>query len=479
MKKFGFLFVILAAALHGAFAQGTIQSIVPNAALKGQIVEIVIRGAGTTFQIGAVTVDLGQGVLIQNVNVNNSFTLAVTAEIQSTATPGFRDLTILSSGQTIQMMSAFEILDAGGNAVFAILEINPVQVLYASDFDPDNLASAPLVFRVTVLNDQQTRDLKTYFFLILEGEGLILTAIKNMPQTQPGAVTTFDNREFDEFEINEENTGIATQIMATGVLPPGIYTYQIEVRQGNQVLATASGQNALLNQVGDLIIISPGSPASDGTPPQTQLASQPLFQWISTANQFDLFLYEVGEGQTNVQEIVQQLPVYREFSIPGNTFLYPLSAEPLVQGKTYAWQLRAYFNNPGGNGFFDGPLYWFTYDANAGFTVPIGSIEIVPDYLDTETGAYHQFTAIVKDLQGNVMEVTPTWTVLPDPSFGTITETGKFNAGKNPRIGAVMASYGAYSTHCLVNLEFSGFGFNLLELLFKNAEYRVYQYEKH
>lgn len=463
------LFILCFSFSLTSYGQGSIQSVVPNAALPGQSVEIIIRGANTAFQIGAVSVSFGPSVIVQQVAVNNSYTLVVTAEILSTANPGMNDITIISSGQIIEMLGAFEIIDASGNAVLAILEINAVQVLYASDFDPDNLANAPLVFRVTVLNDQQKRDLKTYFYLILEGEGLLLTAIKNQPQTAPGVVLTFDNREFDEFEFNEEKGGIVSQIMSTGVLPPGIYTYKIEVRQGIDVLVTTEGQNALLNQDGDLVIISPGTPLNDGLPPENQFAAQPLFQWISTGNQFDLFLYEVLEGQNNTQEIVQQLPVYREFSIPGNTFLYPLSAEALEEGKTYAWQLRAYFNNPGGNGYFDGPLYWFTYNASGGSTITIGSIEIMPNFVEMETKCKRQFMVTVKDIEGNTLEITPTWRVLPDERFGTIDANGLFVAGQYPQMGAVQVSYGSSSDHCVVDLKFRGFEFSLFKWLFENG----------
>jgi hypothetical protein len=456
-----------------AFSQGTVQSIVPNAALPGQFVEITIRCEGTGFQLGAVSVSLGSGVLVQKVTVNNSFTLVVSAQILQTAMPSFRDLRIANGEQTIEMFNAFEVLDASGDNVFAILEINPVQVLYAADFDPNNLDAAPLVFQVTVLNDQQTRDLKTFFYLIHSSDGLILTAEKKHPEVQPGAVMTFDNREFDEFDLNDANSSIVFTTLVTGVLPPGVYTYRIEVKQGNTVLASAEGTNMLLNQAGDMVIISPGSDLESGLPPENQVVSQPLFQWISSANYFDLFLYEVTEGQTNAQEIVQSMPVYRELSISSTSFLYPLSAEPLELGKIYAWQLRAHFNAPSGNGYFDSPVYWFEFGEKNILSIPIGSIEIFPNFLELDTESRRQFEVVIKDLQGNILEVEPTWRVLPDETFGAVDTTGFFVAGKNPRMGAVEVRFGDYSAHCIVNLEFAGFSFDILDIIFRNAQRTV------
>lgn len=456
------------------YSQGTIQSIVPAEGMQGQSLQIVIKGAGTTWSMGGVTVDLGNDIQILDVDVRNSVTLYVSAEVLNTAFPEPRDLHVTSNGETLELLGAFTVIDKNANEVFAILEINPVQVLYASDFDPDNLGSEPIVFQVTVLNDQQTRTLKTFFYLILEGEGLILTAIKEHGEVMPSATTTFDNREFDEFELNEENAGIASQIIATGMLPPGQYTYKIEVRQGNEVLVTTEGQNTLLNQAGDLIMISPGSPIDQGDP-KSQMAAQPLFQWISSANQFDLFLYEVPEGQSNTQEIVQQLPVFREMNILGNSFLYPLSAEPLEEGKTYAWQLRAYFNNPTGNTFFDGPLHWFTYDTRMATDLVVGSIEIIPDYLEIKTRESFQFDVIARNREGEIIDVKPNWLVYPDNQFGTIDSSGLFVAGDKMSFGAVEVHFGQQSTYCIIKLLYSGKEFNVFDMLFQNPNYKVIQ----
>ena len=450
------------------FGQGSIQSIVPNEGIQGQTHQIVIKGVNTQFNAGSISVDLGSGILISNIDVRNSLTLYITAQIDPMAFPGQRDLTVMSNGISLELFNAFNVIDKDASQVYAILEINPVQVLYASDFDPDNLANSPLVFQVSVMNDQQVRSLKTYFYLTLEGTGLILTAIKEHGEVQPSTTMVFNNREFDEFEMNEEQSSIMSQIFTTGMLPPGIYTYAIEVKQGDKVLTRVEAENSLLNQAGDLVIISPGTPIADGPAPD-QLIAQPLFQWISSANQFDIHIYEVEDGQTNVQAITQQQPVYREFGIVGNTYLYPLAAEPLEEGKTYAWQLRSYFNNPNGDGYFDSPLWWFTYDPNGGFDVQIGSIEIVPEYKGVYAGSTYNFKVLVTDINGNLLSVTPSWTVLPDTSMGSVDSNGHFKAGLKPKVGAVRVDYRGYSTYSIVEIKYNGFEFNLLEKLFKNA----------
>lgn len=480
MNKFIPLLLLFVGMLFARIsnAQGSIQSVVPSKGIQGQNLQIVIKGLSTNFQNGGVSIDFGEGIEVIGIDIRNSITIYAEIIIHGASIPGMRDLIIVSNGETIELFNAFEVIDLGINEVFAILEINPVQVVYASDFDPDNLGTAPVLFRISVLNDQQIRSLKTYFYLILEGEGLILTAIKDHGEVQPSTIINFDNREFDEFEINEENAGIASQIVSSGILPPGQYTYQIEVKQGNNTIASTSAQNTLLNQSGDIIILSPGSPIDDGTEPDIQLTAQPIFQWISSANQFDLFLYEVADGQINTQQITQNLPVYRAFNITGNSLLYPISSEPLEEGTIYAWQIRAYFNNPTGNGYFDSPLYWFRYNPNVYDNLPIGSIEIVPNYLELETGQSYAFDVIIKDLEGNDINIDPVWNVFPDESFGTISKDGVFTAGINPRHGAVQVSFETHTAHCIVKLEFSGFSFDLLGIIFNNSTKEVVSPER-
>jgi hypothetical protein len=132
--------------------------------------------------------------------------------------------------------------------------------------------------------------------------------------------------------------------------------------------------------------------------------------------------------------------------------------------------LRAHFNAPSGNGYFDSPVYWFEFGEKNILTVPIGSIEIYPDFLELSTESNQQFDVIIKDLEGNILEVEPIWHILPDETFGTVDSTGLFESGKYPKMGAVEVRYGDYSTHCVVNLYFINRSLNLFDIIYKNPE---------
>lgn len=100
-----------------------------------------------------------------------------------------------------------------------------------------------------------------------------------------------------------------------------------------------------------------------------------------------------------------------------------------------------------------------TITASATVTVTAGTladITITPSTTTLGTGATQQFTAVGRDATGNVVAITPTWSVVA--SGGTITSTGLFTAG--PVAGSfpntVAATVGAVSSRASVTVTAGG-----------------------
>jgi hypothetical protein len=453
-----------------SFAQGIVQSVTPNQGIPGQTMEIVIRATGSQFLTGSTNVSFGDGIAVNYVNVSNSLTLRVGISIQQGAASGPRTITVNSGIQQLIAPSAFTVISSGGQ-VQAILEIVPTQTIYASDFDPNNPLQAPLLFKVTVMNDNQQRNLKVVFSLILEQAGLLGKATKRLTQTVPNSLNIIDNRNFDSYEFSPESQNVAQQVQSTGMLPAGNYTYRIEVfdEQKNVLLASAEAQNTLTNQSMDLVIIAPGS--SLDFAPDVVPSAQPLFQWLSSANQFDLLLFKVTTGQNNTQQIIQQQPIFKEFGITSKNFMYPLSAAKLEVGSTYAWMLRAYTNTASGNLIVESPLYWFSFGKSDIHTANIVSFRVIPESATINTGGTYQFRVEALDSKGNVIPVNPVWKIAPS-SEGSINSSGLYKAGIYPKSVAVIAEYGGLKDYALVTVNYAmpvnESGFNLLYELFGN-----------
>ena len=454
-----------------AQAQGIIQSIVPSSGIKGQQMELVVRAVGTQFSMSNTTVSLGQGITVNQIQVSNSFTLRLNISIDAGATTGNRTLKVMSGNQLLELPDAFEVLSVGSN-LQAILEIVPVQTLYASDFDPNNPTLAPLLFKVTVMNDQVERNLKVVFSLLLEGEGLLGKAIKSLPATAPSAIVRVDNRQFETYEFSPSSVKVANLVKTTGILPAGSYTYKIEIFDDkNNLLTQTEAQNYLLNQSTDIVLISPGNLMD--LQPEVIANAQPLFQWISTANQYDFLLFKVDPGQINTQQIIQNIPVYKQLGLSGNSLLYPISAELLESGKTYAWQIRAYTNTASGNLMVESPLYWFSYAKSNVHQLEIVSFKVIPEETDVSTGQTMQFKVEALNAQGQLVTVLPVWKVAP-VSEGNVTNTGLFKAGNMPKTVAVVAEYGGFKDYAVVNIKYQKTeapAFDLLYQLFGNPNH--------
>jgi hypothetical protein len=449
-------------------AQGIIQTVIPSEGIKGQQMELVIMATGTQFSNANTNVSLGQGIVINNVIISNSFTLRINITIDQAALSGSRTLTINSGNQVLNLPNAFEVLTVGNN-LMAILEIVPVQTLYASDFDPNNPALAPLLFRVNVMNDQVQRNLKVVFSLLLENEGLLGKAFKSLPATAPAAIVKIDNRQFESYEFSPSSRRILQQVQNTGILPAGTYTYRIEVFDDkNNLLVVTEEQNVLTNQSTDIVLISPGNPTD--MQPEVISAAQPIFQWISSANQFDLLLFKVEPGQSNTQQILQSMPVFKQLGITVNTLIYPLSAELLESGKTYAWHIRSYINTAKGNLMVESPLYWFSFSKSNVHNLEIVSFKVTPEQTDLATGGSFQFRVEALNAQGQLVPISPVWKVAP-LSEGSITNNGLFKAGNLPKTIAVVAEYGSFKDYAVVNIKYQSSNnsqFDLMYQLFGN-----------
>jgi len=464
------IFWILAVSSFHVRAQGTIQSLVPSAGLKGQQLELVVRAIGTQFSSSNTNVSLGQGIIINHVIVSNGFTLRINISIDAGASAGSRTLKIMSGNQSLELTDAFEVI-AEGNSLQAILEIVPVQTIYASDFDPNNPTLAPILFKVTVMNDQLQRNLKVVFSLLMEGEGLLGKAIKKLPNTPPMSVVHIDNRQFESYEFSPASKKVADLVQQTGILPAGNYTYKIEIfDEQNNILVQTEAPNYITNQSTDIVLISPGNALE--LAPEVVSVAQPIFQWVSSANQFDLLLFKVEPGQKNVQQIIQSLPVYKQLGITGNTLMYPLSAEVLEVGKTYAWQIRSYINTAAGNLMVESPLFWFSYAKSDIHQVEIVSFKVIPEDTDIAAGGTMQFKVEALNAQGQAVTIQPTWSVAPF-SEGMINNAGIFKAGNLPKTIAVIAAYGSFKDYAVVNIKFQkteNADFDLLYQLFGNPK---------
>lgn len=445
-----YLLIILFWA-HAAIvsAQPEIISVVPLSGAEGQKLNVTVTVINTQLADDA-TIDFGKGINVLNTTISSS-RLTAYIEIGQNASEGFRSIVITNGSEKITMEDAFEVFK-GGNEARAVLTVIPKDVIYISDFDVNNLGSTPLLFTIAVYNDAVEKNLKLKLEVFHETYGKVVTAFKDLGIVSANEIVNVTNREFDEYNTTSASSELLNETNKTGMLPKGTYTYKLYLLNGSKVIAEDENESVISNQLTGLELIGPGVPL-DETPVVIN-NPYPYFQWFSNSTDFSLTLYEVRDNQSSAKDIVTNLPVFTQSGIQNTFFIYPNSAEQLVEGQTYAWLVTATFLDSRGKQNINSEMYWFTYQEAAGTHVNVESIAISPENQTIKIGTTLKFTAIGYDKEGNQMDIVPEWSVVPSDG-GTIDEQGLFKAGAQPKPVAIVADYGGIRKHTTVFLEWN------------------------
>ena len=430
-----------------SFSQ-TIVTAIPSSGIPNSNAEVVLRATGTAWVAGLSTADFGAGITVNSFDVIDAQTGTAHIRIEAGAAAGMRDVRVTTKSTMDELLSGFEVIVTGGS-VNVIVNATPVNVIYVSDFDPNNQATAPLLFTITMYNDNTPRDVKAELEIRGQKFGLLLTANKFINGIPALGTSSWTNRDFDEYKLKPEGKQVVDLASATGIMPADQYMYVVNIYDlGHNLLGSGTGQTTISNPVADLDLISPGNELSMPSPLVNNVS--PFFQWFSQASDFSFALYPVNTGQHAENDITSNQPVYHQEHIMQSSLVYPNSAEDLADGKTYAWQVKATVNSASGTQTISSQLFWFTY--HAGGSNPSGvhadRIEISPMSFTINTNASIQLHAIVYDNEGQVMNVSPTYRVVPADA-GTVSPDGEFKAGPHPKGCAVISEYeglGIYAT---------------------------------
>lgn len=430
----------------------------PGFLVRTQITELVIRGEATNFVAGQTAVNVGPGIQVQSVIVVNSTSLRITVKVFQNAAFGPRNVTVTtvagSINEQVTLTNGIEILDTDGQQLLVIVNPVPVKSLLASDFDPTNLTGSPIIFTVHIFHDQTPRNLRAE--LSVEGfeNGLLFTATKQIDDLEfEPTPFNFDNRQFDNYDATAAGQQVIDIGLLTGFLVSDIYSYNIELFDENgNLVGEETATNVIENPVSDLELISPGFPLDES--PEIINTKYPYFLWFSQLSSFKLTVYPVFNGQFAAEDILINQPVFEQENLLVTNFLYPNSAEQLVEGQTYAWQVTGEYTTGSGTQNVMSEPFWFTVEAVDPNSIYVQELEVTPIQTILEPGASLQFQAIAYDETGLEVNVIPNWRLVPS-DVGVITFDGLFTAGSRPATFAVVAEYGSVENYATVSIPWS------------------------
>ncbi len=452
------IFSLFFGSAFSSIAQDVQLILTPNSGTPGLVLDVIVQSTAPVFKTGISTMDFGSGItLIKPLVVSNPLAATASIKIDKDASIGQRIVTLKNGNEIIsETINGFEVFSPGGaNNFRANIALLPIESYNLSDFDVTNPKNQPIIYFVNIYNDNTIRNVKVSIELKTGKYGLVgIMEIKKL-SLEANQILNLSNRDFEEFILKGNGSYFLTEIKTKGVFPPDEYEYHLKVEENGIIIADDASNTTVTNPVFNPELIAPGANFEANI---EKIYSQfPLFQWFGQAHGFDLALYKLISNQTP-EEVIRNVPVYKAQDIKGNNFVYPASAEKLIGGQLYAWQIKARVNTSKGNQYMPSEVFRFYY-YNA--SIPINGdkkpskIFLFPQEVELNTGDQFQFYFQLLD-QDNMpmLNVKPEWKMVS--SGGTVDENGVFKAGNSPATVAVLIKYGDLEDYATIYIKPKG-----------------------
>ncbi|MDI6807685.1 MAG: hypothetical protein QME66_01725 [Candidatus Eisenbacteria bacterium] len=245
-----------------------------------------------------------------------------------------------------------------------------IQVFRISDFDLSDATNNPLIFEVKITNDNLRRDVQLSLVVTSTRRGELGSGTSTVSSLKPDTIIVLTNRDLgtstdfkiEDFSIRDAAEGLKGAILSTGSLPADTYTFRLQLRDVGTGEEFEGALTITVRNPNTLELLGPGT-RFGGEPPSVS-SPPPPFQWTSQANEFNFVLVELMQDQVSAEEALDNQPQYKvdRYKSPfqGSHFLtYPSSAEALLEGHTYCWQVEAIVKTSGAEETILSEIFWF------------------------------------------------------------------------------------------------------------------------
>lgn len=429
------------------FSQGEILSINPPSAFSGETIHLIVQGNRTHFVQDLTEIEFQDcDIEVKSTDVSSPELVTFNITLLSkSGSCGFRIITaeeIIENGDIV-----FEIIPLDEDPE-AMITIYPVQSVFISDFDFSNLRNLPLLFTISVYSPDN-KPLQVYAELRHAKYGLVASATKDL--NNPGIISSFDNRQFDNYDKDKASDEIIESAVGNGTIPPGLYTYSVQLfnENGQPIGDPVESEFYISESVSGIDIIAPGTTLDSD--PEVVFESNPYFQWFGGLVEYTFTLYEVMEGQTSADDIISNVPVHQMNGIASGNYVYPNYAELLQVGKRYAWQISSGINTSSGVMDVRSDVYWFVYQQGNTLDRALDKMEMYPDDENLMPGDSLQINLNGFDINGDTLNIECEWQVIPVDG-GKVNDQGLFVAGTKPGTVAVKAICGNKEEYITINI---------------------------
>ncbi|HDL18448.1 MAG TPA: hypothetical protein ENH29_05285 [Bacteroidetes bacterium] len=162
--------------------------------------------------------------------------------------------------------------------------------------------------------------------------------------------------DLQDFSVETGTKDILSQILATGFLPDGVYTFKFRLTgnilpPGGEPIPDQGSETEIslnIRNTTTIELVYPGRPADQGDLPVVY-SSQPTFLWSGNAAQYTIMVAmrdENNEDQSPEDAIrtgEEGITLWTKDNVSGNTIPYSTNP-PLKSGATYFWQVKTNIN---------------------------------------------------------------------------------------------------------------------------------------
>jgi len=189
-------------------AIATVASITPNQVEDGQHASIAVVGENTNFVAGKTTADFGRGVTVDSVKVTDATHATVTIDVGSSATIGFRNVTLTTGTETATLLDGFQVAPISMSS--PVVTTNPVS--------QSVLANQTVSFTAAA-NGNPT---PTVQWQLSTNNGKTFTNIAGATSTTYSFTATANQTGNEYWAVFTNSQGTATTTAATLVVKPSV-----------------------------------------------------------------------------------------------------------------------------------------------------------------------------------------------------------------------------------------------------------------
>lgn len=238
-------------------------------------------------------------------------------------------------------MKGYRILLTGLFLLFLL----PLKAQYTFSFMPEIQGrTIDNIYKVRIGNTAARQTVNLTIIVTEARSGTVVTINTPAFELMPGVNSVPPGAAYNA-TVGFGSSKLSTVVRQSGFFPEGDYDYCFRLYEGgnhNSNLLDEQCFSYNLQPFSSMQLIQPydGDKICDKRP---AFSWQPLLPAIPGV-QYRMMLVEVKEGQQRAEALRMNLAIINQRQIPMPVLLYPSLANPLEEGKKYAWQVGAYKN---------------------------------------------------------------------------------------------------------------------------------------